>query len=117
MNAEEKKDRRNYNRCKLLQCNDEEEIIEDEKESKSDKDDKRNNKKRNKINQKEQKYINNMEMHVFELNLIRTIEDNETCKIENEIEREKNQININRLNIKNDKVMMELKNKIKEIDV
>ena len=30
-----------------------------------------------------------MEMHALELNLIRTIEDNETCKFEKEIEREK----------------------------
>ena len=82
--------------------------------------------------------MSNVERHTLELNLIRTIEDNEsvkqikesmkamhegklelieieleTCKIEKGIERENFQVNIKRLEIKNDEALVELKNKIK----
>ena len=49
-----------------------------------------------------------MEIHVFELNLIITIEDYETCAIEKEIERVKCKENVSEL---------EVKNKIKEFAV
>ena len=56
-------------------------------------------------------------MHAFELNLIRTIEDNETCKIEKEIERVKCKENIKKLEVKNDEIESNSKDKTKEFAV
>ena len=56
-------------------------------------------------------------MHVFELNLIRTIEDNETCKIEKEMERVKCEEKMNNLEVDNDEIESDLKNEIKEFAV
>ena len=53
-----------------------------------------------------------MEIHTLELNLIRTIEDNNTCKIEKEIKRNKHKENINRLEVKNDEALSDLKNEM-----
>ena len=58
-----------------------------------------------------------MEICLFELNLTRTIEENETCKIEREIEREKCKENVNRLEFKNGLELSDLKNKTKETTV
>ena len=56
-------------------------------------------------------------MHAFELNLIRTIEDDETCKNEKEIERIKCKENVNELEVKNDEIESDSKNKTKEFAV
>ena len=56
-------------------------------------------------------------MHAFELNLIKMIEDNETCKIEKEIERANCKENTNKLEVKNDEIESDLKDKIKEFAV
>ena len=56
-------------------------------------------------------------MHVFELNLIKMIEDNETCKIKKEIERVKFKENMNKLEVKNDETESDLRDKIKEFAV
>ena len=53
-------------------------------------------------------------MHMFELNLIKTIEDNETCEIEKEIERVKCKENINKLEVKNDEKESDLKDNTKD---
>ena len=45
------------------------------------------------------------------------IEEKETCKRGKEIEREKFKEHMSRLEIKNDEVVSDLKNKIKEFDV
>ena len=42
---------------------------------------------------------------MFEMNLLRTIEDNEKCKNEIDMEREKFNDNISRLEVKNDEVV------------
>ena len=58
-----------------------------------------------------------MEVRVFELNLMKMVEDNEACEIEKETKRVKCKENMSKLEVKNDEIESDSKYKTKEFDI